>query len=270
VKRAEILMKLQLPFVRALRRGSGVRFSILEILEKNPEGLSVMAIYRCLRENGRNITQPAVSQNLKFLEEKGLVWKTQKFSREVKRKLWHYISAASFYHIVSESLRKEIALALSKCLEENAERAPQFENIQSFLSFLEKISQTVAESIAPSEELYSELSRRKPYNELAPILRDYHSTVANICEIIEAHPSLKRYSQRRVNLNLSSSVAMDSPYDIAKVIVDGALRGEKRYIDALIFLHKNTTGELQKRMTESIEWIRQAKDRSVLSTRRKE
>ena len=245
-----------LPLIEGLGRGSGVRFGILEVLEENSGGLPEMAIHKHLRENGFTITQPAVSQNLAFLEKEGHVWKTRRYNQEARRELWYYISAMPFYHIVSENLRNEIALALSKSIEKNADRAPQFESVQKLRSFLEKIIQSTSDSVSQSEELFSELSKRKPYGHLAPILREYQTIIANICEAIETHPRLHMYGERRVNLHLSGHLALSSAYEIAKVIVDGAIREEKKYLDAIAFLHRSTKGELRERLEKSIGWIR--------------
>jgi Fe2+ or Zn2+ uptake regulation protein len=245
-----------LPLIKGLGRGSGVRFGIMEVLEENSGGLPEMSIHKHLRENGFTITQPAVSQNLAFLEKEGHVWKTRRYNQEARRELWYYISAMSFYHIVSENLRNEIALALSKSIEKNADRAPQFESAQKLWSFLEKIIQSTSESVSRSQELFSELSKRKPYGHLAPILREYQTIIANICEAIETHPRLHMYGERRVTLHLSGHLALSSPYEIARAILDGAIREEKKYLDTITFLHRSTKGELRERLEKSIDWIR--------------
>jgi Fe2+ or Zn2+ uptake regulation protein len=245
-----------LPFIKALIRGSGVRFGILEVLEESSEGLPVMSIHRRLRESGFNITQPAVSQNLGFLEKEGHVWKTLRYNQEARRELWYYISAASFYHTVSEDVRNEIVLALSKSLERNADVAPKFESPQKLRRFLERTIQTASELVSQSDELFSELSKRKPYAHLAPSLREYQTIIANVGEAIETQPRLHMYGERRVTLHLSGHLALSSPYEIAKAIVDGAIREEKKYLDAITFLHRSTKGELRERLEKSIGWIR--------------
>ena len=244
-----------LPFIKALRRGSGVRSGILEVLEETSEGLPVMSIHRRLKEGGFNISQPAVSQNLGFLEKEGHVWKTRRYNQDARRELWYYISVASFYRAVSEDVRNEIVRALPKSLEKNADLAPKFESPQKLQSFLERTIQTASELVSQSDELFSELSKRKPYGHLAPSLRQYQTIIANVSEAIETHPRLG-YGERRVYLHLSGSLALSSPYDVAKVIVDGAIREKKRYLDAMAFLHKRTKGDLRERLEKSIEWIR--------------
>ena len=243
--------------IKASRKGSGARSAILEVLQEYSDGLTVMAIYKCLKERGFNITQPAVSQNLAFLESNATVWKKRRYNKEARRELWYYISTAPIHQIISKDIRKEVLITLSSSLEKNADKVPEFESPRKLLSFLEKIIQTASESIITSEELYLELSKRKPYAEIVPLLREYRKVVANVCDAIETNPNLHTYGGRRVNLRLPVFLALRRPADFAEAIIDGAIRGEKRYLDALAFLSKSTTGELRGRLDSSIEWIKQ-------------
>jgi len=244
------------PFIKAFRGRTDLRFGILELLEDNPDGFPVMAIYKCLNERGFNITQPAVSQNVEVLERKGVVWKTRRFNKDAKRELWYYISSAPFFDSVAEDIRKEIVLELSKSVQKNIEKAPQFKDFQILQSFLENVILHAAESAIFGEELYSELSNREPYGKFAVLIREYTEAVSSIQKAIEINPQLRHIVERRMNLHLPSSLMLSSQYDIARAIVDGAIKGEKRYFLSIDFLQKNATDEQGERLREAIAWIK--------------
>jgi len=244
------------PFIKAFRGRTDLRFGILELLEDNPDGLPVMAIYKCLKERGFNITQPAVSQNVEVLERKGVVWKTRRFNKDAKRELWYYISSVPFFDSITDDIRKEIILELSKSVQKNIEKTPQFEDFQILQRFLENVILHAAESAIFGEELYSELSKRKPYGEYAVLIRKYTEAVSTIQKAIEINPQLRRVLERRMNLHLPSSLVLSSQYDIARAIVDGAIKGEKRYFLSIDFLQKNATSEQEERLGEVTAWIK--------------
>jgi DNA-binding transcriptional ArsR family regulator len=236
-------------------RSSGTRFAILKVLEEHSNGLPVMAIYRYLKARGINVTQQAVTRNLEVLEKNGYIWKTRRLDKEVNRELWHYISAVPFFDSIAGDIHKEILSITLKAIEKNVDRAPQFENFQTLQSFIDNIIQRAAELVVCDEELYAQLSKIKPYAESALLIKEYTTAVSNIYEAITAH-RLFGYGERRIKLGLPSSLALSHPYDIAKAIVDGAIKGEKRYFHSIDFLQKNTTGDLSERLVESSAWIK--------------
>jgi len=246
--------------IKTFTRGSGARDEILLILEDLPEGLSVMDILRYLRERGYVISRQAVSNNVEALTEKALIWKKLKFNHNTNRDLWYYISARSFNRNASDSLREEMIQFLSNFLEKNSDMAPEFNNISFFVRFLENLIQTATEEITSSEELWMELSKRKPYDRLSLLAVDYNSVVSNISEIIRIHPELKLYALRRGLLNLSPKVAAGTPYNMAMTIVDGAIRGEKRYLEALGFLSNDIDEEIQDKIKGFIELPKKRRD----------
>ena len=241
--------------VKALKNRQSSTNVILHILEEHSDGLPVMAILRLLGTNGFNITQQAVSKNLGDLEKKGRVWKIRRLNEESKRELWHYKSSIPFFDSIAEDIRKEVILVVSKSIQKNIEKAPKFEDFQIFQSFLENVILHAAESAICDEELYSELSKRKPYGECAVLIRKYTEAVSTIQKAIEINPQLRGVVERRINLNLPSSLTLSNRYDIARAIVDGSIKGEKRYFHSIDFLLKNTTGDLSEKLAESLVWI---------------
>jgi hypothetical protein len=242
--------------IKASRKGSGARFAILKILEEHSEGLPVMLIYKCLNQRGLHITHPAVFQNMEVLERKGLVWKTRVFNKEAKRELWYYISSVPFFDSVAEDISKEIILELSKSIQRNIDKAPRFEDFLTLQCFIENVILHSAESVIFGEKLYFELSKRKPYAESVVLIREYTKAVSTIQKAIETNTQLRGVIERRTNLHLPSSLTLRNLYDIARAIVDGSVKGEKRYFHSIDFLQKNTTGDLSERLAESSAWIK--------------
>lgn len=223
--------------IKPSRKGSGVRFAILKVLKEHSEGLPVMSIYKCLNQQGLHVTQPAVSQNMEVLERKGLVWKTRVFNEEARRELWNYISSVPFFDSVAEDVSKEIILELSKSIQRNIDKAPRFEDFLTLQDFLENVILHAAESAIFGEELYSELSKKKPYAESAVLIREYTKAVSTIQKAIE-NTKFGGVTERRINLHLPSSLMLSNRYDMARAIVDGAIKGEKRYFYSIDFLQK--------------------------------
>jgi Fe2+ or Zn2+ uptake regulation protein len=242
--------------IKASRKGSGARFAILKVLEEHSEGLPVMSIYKCLNQRGLHITQPAVSQNIEVLERKGIVWKNRVFNKEAKRELWHYISSVPFFDSIAEDISKEIMLELPKSIQRNVNKAPRFEDFLTLQGFLENVILHASESAIFGEKLYIELSKRKPYAESAVLIREYTKAVSTIKKAIETNTRFRTVCERRIKLHLPSSLTLSNPYDIARAIVDGAIKGEKRYFHSIDFLQKNTTGDLSERLAESSAWIK--------------
>jgi Fe2+ or Zn2+ uptake regulation protein len=237
-------------------RSSGTRLAIVKVLEEHSNGLPEMVIYRYLKARGINVTQQAVSRNLAVLEKNGYVWKTRRLNKEVNRELWHYISTVPFFDNVAEDIRKEILAITLKAIEKNVDKAPQFENFQTLQSFIDHIILRAAELAISDEELYAQLSKIKPYAESATLIKEYTKAVSTIQEAIESNTQLRGVIERKMYLHLPDSLSLSHPYDIAKAIVDGAIKGEKRYFHSIDFLQKNTTGDLSERLAESSAWIK--------------
>lgn len=145
---------------------------------------------------------------------------------------------------------------MSNSVQKNIEKAPQFENFQILQSFLENIILHAAESAIFGEELYSELSKRELFGDCPVLIKEYTEAVSTVQKAIEINPQLRHIVERRMNLHLPSSLMLSSQYDIARTIVDGVIKGEKRYFLSFDFLQKNATGDLSERLAESLARIK--------------
>jgi len=246
--------------IKASRKGSGARFAILKVLEEHSEGLSVMSIHKYLSQRGFQITQPSISQNMEVLEKKGIVWKNRVFNEEAKRELWNYKSSVPFFDSVAEDISKVIILELSNSIQRNINKAPNFEDFLTLQSFIENIILHATESVIFGEKLYLELSKRKLFAERPVFIIKYTQAISTIQKAIETNKQLRGAIERRINLHLPSSLTLSNRYDIAKAIVDGAIKGEERYFHSINFLQKNTTGILSERLVEASAWIKSRSD----------
>lgn len=236
-----------------LKRDKSIRNAVLQVLEENPDGLPATEIFKLLESKNHIITPQAISQNLATMEKKGLVWRTKRLNEKIKRELWYYFSSGPFFNSILEDVERDLVLSISQSIERNFEKVGPLLDFRIMQSALENTVSFAASSVVFGEELYDELAKGKYFGKIAPIMKEYSAAISNVRNaIIESH---LMYGERRVYLHLPASLALGHPYDMSKTIIDGAINGEKRYLNAMFFLRKKMKGELRQKIDASLKWI---------------
>ena len=236
-----------------LKRDKSIRNAVLQVLEENPDGLPVTEIFGRLEAKNHIITPQAISQNLATMGKKGLVWKTKRFNGKIKRELWYYFSSGPFFNGILEDVKKDLVLSISKSIEKNFEKTGPLLDFRILQSALENTISFAASSVVFGEELYDEMSKGKCLGKMAFLMKEYSAAISNVRDaIIESRLT---YGERRVYLHLPASLALGHPYDMSKMIIDGAINGEKKHLNAMFFLHKKAKGDLREKIDASLKWV---------------
>jgi len=251
-----------MPIIQRVKEESRIRFEIVSILEEHPEGLLVTQIREKLKGFGFSVSQPAVSKHLATLRKSHcLVSEVKRRDERLKRKVTYYRSLASLYSLISDKITEKASLAFADALGEIEHKLPRFENVFSLQNFLTYMAETVGGQIGVSNDLYSQLSTRKPYGELASLLWEFQDIVSHIDVALQN----KKWLERAKGLFTPSELQkLKDRYNIAMNLVLRSLEGDKRFVRLLNELFQEAEEPPKGYSAEVTEFLREHKGDSRL------
>jgi len=251
-----------IPIIQRVKRESQIRFEIVSILEEYPEGLLVTQIREKLKGVGFNVSQPAVSKHLATLGKSHcLISEVKRRDERLKRKVTYYRSLASLYSLISDMIMERASLAFADALEEIEHKLPKFENVFSLQSFLTYMAGIVGGQIGVSNNLYSQLSARKPYGELAKLLWEFQDVVSHIDVALQDKKSLERAKGLFTPSELQT---LKDRYNIAMNLILRSLEGDERFMQLLKGLLQEAEEPIKRYSAEVTEFLNKHKGDSRL------